>query len=57
MVHLNSCWSPCFWHGNVADGSIAVAIYTFSMSICIIMYSINVITGVNAGISANSSGN
>ena len=48
MVHLKSCWTPCFWHGNVADGSIAVAIYTFSMAVCIIMYSINIITGGDA---------
>merc|ERR1712088_441276 len=45
MVHLHSCWSPCFWHGNVADGSIAVAVYTFSMAVCIIMYCINVLSG------------
>ena len=34
MVHLrkdlNSCWTPCFWHNNVRDGSLAVAIYSFS---------------------------
>jgi len=45
MVHLKSCWTPCFWHGNVADGSVAVAVYTFAMSICAVMYSINVVTG------------
>ena len=38
MVHLKSCWTPCFWHGNVFDGSIAVAIYSISMSVCIITY-------------------
>jgi hypothetical protein len=45
MPHLKSCWTPCFWHGNVYDGSIAVAIYTFSMSICIVTYSAYVMNG------------
>ena len=45
MIHLKSCWSPCFWHGNVQDGSKAVAIYTMSMSICLITYTLYVLTG------------
>ena len=45
MVHLKSCWTPCFWHGNVADGSTAAAVYTFSMSVCVVMYAVNIVTG------------
>jgi len=45
MIHLKSCWSPCFWHGNVQDGSKAVAIYTMSMSICLITYTLYVLSG------------
>ena len=45
MIHLKSCWSPCFWHGNVQDGSKAVAIYTMSISICLITYTLYVLSG------------
>merc|ERR1712141_208214 len=44
-THLKSCWSPCFWHGNVKDGSIAIAVYTMTMSICLITYTVNVLAG------------
>merc|ERR1711976_897079 len=37
-IHLRSCWSPCFWHGNVKDGSYSVGVYTILMSITIITY-------------------
>ena len=37
-IHLRSCWSPCFWHGNVKDGSYAVGVYTILMSVTIITY-------------------
>jgi len=37
-IHLKSCWSPCFWHGNVKDGAYAIGGYTITMSICIITY-------------------
>lgn len=33
MPALSSCWSPCFWHMNVREGTYAVAAYTIvSMS-------------------------
>eukprot|EP00095_Tigriopus_kingsejongensis_P011258 snap_masked-scaffold708_size108518-processed-gene-0.2 protein:Tk11258 transcript:snap_masked-scaffold708_size108518-processed-gene-0.2-mRNA-1 annotation:"PREDICTED: uncharacterized protein LOC100123324" len=38
MIHLKSCWSPCFWHDNVRDGAMAVAAYTVTMSVCLITY-------------------
>jgi len=37
-IHLKSCWSPCFWHGNVKDGTYAIGVYTITISICIITY-------------------
>ena len=43
--HQKSCWSPCFWHANVRDGSIAVGIYTIGISICLITYTIYVLNG------------
>ena len=45
MVHLNSCWSPCFWHNNVRDGSIAVSIYTFFCSVFVTTYTAYVMAG------------
>ena len=49
MVHLrkdlNSCWTPCFWHNNVRDGSLAVAIYTFFMSLAVVTYCVYIMTG------------
>ena len=45
MVHLKSCWTPCFWHNNVLDGSVAVAVYTMSMSVCLITYTSYGISG------------
>lgn len=45
MVHFHSCWSPCFWHNNVRDGSVATAVYTFFMSVCVIAYLVNIMTG------------
>merc|ERR1712150_24321 len=44
-THLKSCWSPCFWHGNVKDGSIAIAVYTMTMSICLITYTVCILSG------------
>ena len=44
-IHLKSCWSPCFWYGDVRSGSLAVSAYTISISICLIVYTINVMTG------------
>ena len=44
-IHLKSCWSPCFWYGDVASGSAAVAVYSIALSICLMVYTINVITG------------
>ena len=43
--HLKSFWTPCFWHGNVKDGSMAVAVYTASMSICLITYTVYILCG------------
>ena len=43
--HLKSFWTPCFWHGNVRDGSMAVAVYTASMSICLITYTVYILCG------------
>ncbi len=48
MVHLKSCWTPCFWFGNVYEGSIAVAVYSVSMSILIITYTAYVMAGGDA---------
>ena len=49
MVHgrkdLSSCWTPCFWHNNVRDGSLAVAIYTFFMSLAVMTYCVYIMTG------------
>jgi hypothetical protein len=45
MVHVKSCWTPCFWHGNVFDGSIAVSIYSLAMSVCVITYTSYVMNG------------
>jgi len=45
MVHMKSCWSPCFWYNNVVDGSVAVAVYTMAMSVCIITYVAYVMAG------------
>ena len=45
MVHLKSCWSPCFWYGDVMSGSLAVSVYTIAMSICLICYTINIMSG------------
>jgi hypothetical protein len=45
MVQLNACWTPCFWHGNVRDGSVAVAIYTFFMSLAVVTYCAYIMTG------------
>jgi len=28
MPEITTCWSPCFWHMNVRDGTFAVAFYT-----------------------------
>ena len=44
-IHLKSCWSPCFWYGDVVSGSLAVSVYSLAMSICLIVYTINVMTG------------
>ncbi len=44
-MHLKSCWSPCFWHNNVRDGSLAVATYSMAMSVCLITYTVYVLTG------------
>lgn len=44
-IHLKSCWSPCFWYGDVKSGSLAVSVYTLAMSICLLIYTINVMTG------------
>lgn len=44
-IHLKSCWSPCFWYGDVRSGSLAVSVYTLALSICLIVYTINVMTG------------
>ncbi|TRY69576.1 hypothetical protein TCAL_08625 [Tigriopus californicus] len=38
MIHFKSCWSPCFWYDNVRDGSMAVATYSLTMSVCLITY-------------------
>ncbi len=43
-MHLESCWTPCFWQSNVYDGSTAVSIYSIGMSIGIIIYSTYVMT-------------
>jgi hypothetical protein len=48
MVHMKSCWSPCFWYNNVVEGSVAVAVYTLAMSICIITYTSYVMNGGDA---------
>ena len=45
MVHVKSCWTPCFWHGNVYEGSLAVTIYSMAMSICILTYTSYVMNG------------
>ena len=45
MVHLYSCWSPCFWHNNVRDGSLATAIYSLGMSLCCVVYMIYIMAG------------
>ena len=45
MVHIKSCWTPCFWHGNVFDGSIAVSVYSLAMSFIIITYTSYVMSG------------
>ena len=49
MVHgrkdLSSCWTPCFWHNNVRDGSLAVAVYTFFMSLAVVTYCVYIMTG------------
>ena len=45
MKHLKSCWSPCFWHDNVRDGSIAVGLYSIGISICIITFTIYLLLG------------
>ena len=45
MIHLKSCWSPCFWHDNVRDGVIAVGVYSIGISICIITYTVYVLNG------------
>ena len=44
-IHLKSCWTPCFWYGDVRSGSVAVSVYTLAMSICLIIYTINVMAG------------
>lgn len=28
MPSISTCWSPCFWHMNVREGTFAVAFYT-----------------------------
>jgi len=47
-MHLKSCWSPCFWHGNVKDGSVAIAVYTMALSLCLITYTAYVLAGGDA---------
>jgi len=37
--------SPCFWHDNVRDGSIAVGLYSIGISICIITFTIYLLLG------------
>ncbi len=44
-MHLESCWTPCFWQSNVYDGSIAVSFYSIGMSIFIIAYTSYVVNG------------
>ena len=44
-IHLKSCWSPCYWYGDVKSGSVAISVYTYAMSILLIVYTINVMTG------------
>ena len=45
---MKSCWSPCFWYNNVVEGSVAVAVYTLAMSICVITYTSYVMNGGDA---------
>jgi len=44
-IHLKSCWSPCFWHNNVRDGTLAVAVYSMAISVCLITYTAYVLAG------------
>jgi len=44
-IHLKSCWSPCYWYGDVKSGSVAISVYSYVMSILMIVYTINVMTG------------
>ena len=45
MVHLHSCWSPCFWHGNVRDGALATSVYTLLMSFVCVVYMVYIMAG------------
>ena len=45
MVQLHSCWSPCLWHNNVHEGSMACATYSLLMSICLMTYTVYAMTG------------
>ena len=44
-IHLHSCWSPCFWHNNVRDGSLAVAVYSLFASVMFGAYTAYVMCG------------
>ena len=48
VLHVKTCWSPCFWHSNVRTGSVAVALYTMAMSFCLIVYTAYLMNGGDA---------
>nr|CAH0104650.1 unnamed protein product [Daphnia galeata] len=45
MPSISTCWSPCFWHMNVREGTYAVAFYTTFFPIVIIAYTAYVMRG------------
>ena len=45
MWHPKSCWTPCFWHDNVRDGSLACAGYSAAVSLVSLCYTAYVMAG------------
>ncbi len=44
-VHLTSCWTPFFWHNNVRDGALAVAVYSIFLCVFVLTYTVYVMCG------------
>jgi len=45
MPFLTTCWSPCFYHLNVRDATLAAAFYTAMLSLVVIAHTWYVMAG------------